>query len=67
MPNLDPALRLLIALAVAVRRRDAVLVQQIAEKVEFTLTAKEAKRAFSRLSSYGVTDGDMDWLRTAIS
>ena len=63
MTPLDPALRLLICLSVAVRRRDAVLVEQIAEKVDIALTPKEAKRALSRLPSYGVTPDDLSWLR----
>jgi hypothetical protein len=65
-PVLDPALRLLIALAVAVRRRDCVMVQQIAEQVDLTLSFREAGRTFSRLPSYGVSDADLTWLRTAI-
>ena len=65
-PALDPALRLLIALSVAVRRRDSVMVQQIAERVDRTLSLKEAGRTFSRLPNYGVSDDDLTWLRTAI-
>ena len=63
MTPLDPALRLLICLSVAVRRRDVVLVEQIAEKVDIALTPKEAKRALSRLPAYGVTPDDLSWLR----
>jgi hypothetical protein len=61
---LDPAHKLLVALAVAARAKDPVLVSQIAERADLLLTPREMKRAFSRLSSYGVTQSDLDWLQT---
>lgn len=62
---LDPAHKLLVALAVAARGRDPVLVAQIAERADLLLTSREMKRAFSRLPTYGVNQADMDWLQTA--
>ncbi len=65
-PVLDPALQLLVCLAVAIRARDSVLVQQIAERVDLSLSTKEARRTFSRLPSYGVSASDMVWLKATI-
>lgn len=64
-PVLEPAHRLLVCLAVATRAHDPVLVTQIAEKAERTLSSKEMKRAFGRLASYCVAPSDMDWLQAA--
>lgn len=61
---LDPAHKLLVALAVAARGRDPVLVSQIAERADLLLTPREMKRAFSRLPAYGVSQTDLDWLQT---
>lgn len=61
---LDPAHKLLVALAVAARGRDPVLVCQIAERADLLLTPREMKRAFSRLPAYGVSQADLDWLQT---
>jgi hypothetical protein len=62
---LDPAHKLLVALAVAARGRDPVLVAQIAERADLLLTPREMKRAFSRLPTYGVNQSDLDWLQSA--
>lgn len=62
---LDPAHKLLVALAVAARGRDPVLVAQIAERADLLLTPREMKRAFSRLPAYGVNKSDLDWLQSA--
>ena len=63
--TLDPAHKLLVALAVAARSRDPVLVSQVAEKADLTLTTREMRRAFSRLGNYGVSGEDMKWLQSA--
>ena len=63
--TIDPAHRLLVALAVASRNRDPVLVLQVAERADLFLSAREMKRAFSRLDAYGVSQDDLDWLQTA--
>lgn len=62
-PTLEPAHRLLVCLAVATRGRDPVLVSQVAHKADLTLTEREMKRAFSRLSTYGVSPDDLAWLQ----
>ena len=62
LPSLDDGHRLLVCLAVAIRRRDTVLVRQIAEKSDRLLSDNAAKRSFQRLRNYGVTAEDMDWL-----
>lgn len=63
--TLDPAHKLLVALAVAARGRDPVLVAQIAEKADLLLTNREMRRSFSRLKNYGVSQQDLKWLQTA--
>lgn len=65
LPLLEPAHRLLVCLAVAVRARDPVLVCQIADKAERHLSAREMRRAFSRLAAYGVPGCDLAWLQSA--
>jgi len=62
-PVLEPAHCLLVCLAVAARAHDPVLVSQVAHKADLTLTEREMKRAFSRLSSYGVSPVDLEWLQ----
>ncbi len=64
LPSLDDGQRLLACLAVAVRRRDPVLVQQIAARADRLLTDSTIRRTFNRLKSYGLTETDMDWLRS---
>ena len=63
--QIDAAHKLLVALAVAARRRDPVLVMQVAERADLLLTPREMKRAFSRLESYGVSQDDLSWLQSA--
>lgn len=63
--TLDPAHKLLVALAVAARSRDPVLVSQVAEKADLTLTTREMRRAFGRLGNYGVSREDLKWLQSA--
>jgi hypothetical protein len=65
LPVLEPAHRLLVCLAVAARAHDPVLVAQVAEKAERTMSPKEMRRTFSRLDVYGVSGPDLDWLQTA--
>ena len=60
---IDTGHRLLVCLAVAARNRDPVLVTQIAERADRLLTAKEMRRSFARLPTYGVCQLDMDWLQ----
>lgn len=60
---LEPAHRLLVCLAVAVRDHDPVLVTQVAHRADLTLSDREARRAFSRLPSYGISPQDMAWLQ----
>ncbi|MGA0983306.1 hypothetical protein [Vulcanococcus sp.] len=62
---LEPAHKLLVCLAVATRARDPVLVAQVAQRADLLLSDREARRAFSRLPSYGVSAADMDWLKAA--
>lgn len=63
-PVLDDGHRLLVCLAVAVRRHDPVLVKQVAERADALLSDSTARRSFSRLRSYGVSEADMSWLAT---
>lgn len=63
--TLDPAHKLLVALAVAARGRDPVLVAQIAEKADLLLTNREMRRSFGRLKNYGVSPQDLKWLQSA--
>lgn len=63
--TLEPAHRLLVCLAVATRAHDPVLVTQIAEKADRTLSPKEMKRTFGRLAGYCVDQSDMAWLQSA--
>lgn len=62
LPSLDPALSLLTSLAVAVRARDPVLVQQVAEKADRLLGDSVIKRTFARLPAFGVDPEDLEWL-----
>lgn len=64
IPTLDDGHRLLVCLAVAIRRRDTVLVRQVAERADRILSEGTCKRAFGRLRNYGVTTSDMDWLQS---
>lgn len=63
-PVLDQGLGLLIALVVAIRQRDPVLVRQISEKADLHLTDREIGRTFGKLHDYGVSPDDLAWLRT---
>ena len=65
IPSLDDGHRLLLCLVVAIRRRDAVLVKQVADKADKTLTEAGVRRAFSRLRTYGITEEDLTWLSEA--
>lgn len=62
LPYLDDGHRLLVCLAIAIRRRDTVLIRQIAEKSDRLLSDNAAKRSFQRLRNYGVSAEDIDWL-----
>lgn len=62
--TLEPGHRLLACLAAAVRIRDSVLVKQIANRSDETLSQREITRTFSRLPEYGVSAEDLEWLRT---
>lgn len=62
LPSLDDGHRLLVCLAVAIRRRDTVLVRQVAERSDRLLSDNTAKRSFQRLRNYGCTEEDMAWL-----
>lgn len=62
LPTLDPALSLLACLAVAVRARDPVLVQQVADRADRLLGDSVIKRTFARLPSFGVDEEDLEWL-----
>ena len=64
LPTLDDGHLLLCCLAVAVRRRDHVLVTQVARKADKTLPDSQIRRAFGRLKGYGMNDEDMAWLET---
>lgn len=64
-PALDPAHRLLVCLSVGVRLRDPVIVKQIADQADKTLSDSTAARAFQRLPSYGVSKEDLEWLASA--
>lgn len=64
LPTLDDGHLLLCCLAVAVRRRDTVLVTQVARKADKTLPDSQIRRAFGRLKGYGVSEEDMAWLET---
>lgn len=66
MVDLDPSLRLLFALKVAVQQRDPVLVSQVAARAEQSLSPREMRRTFSRLSCLGATEEDLAWLRTSL-
>jgi len=62
LPSLDDGHLLLCCLAVAVKRRDPVLVGQVARKADKTLLDSQISRAFGRLKGYGMTAEDMEWL-----
>lgn len=64
LPTLDPALSLLACLAVAVRSRDPVLVQQVADRADKLLGDSVIKRTFARLPAFGVDAEDLEWLST---
>lgn len=61
-PSLDDGHRLLACLAIAIRRRDTVLVRQVAERADRILSDATSRRAFGRLRNYGVTEEDLAWL-----
>lgn len=63
LPTLDDGHRLLVCLAVAIKRRDPVLVRQVAEKADKVLPDSQIRRAFSRLRQYGIGDHDLAWLQ----
>ena len=56
-----PGHLLLCCLAVAVKKRDPVLVSQIAEKADKHLPQSQLKRAFGRLKGFGMNTDDLDW------
>ena len=56
--------QLLIALVVAVRRRDPVLVRQVAEKADRELADAVLRRTFSKVTTYNLTPDDLHWLQT---
>ena len=62
LPSLDPGHLLLCCLAVAVKKRDPVLVSQIAEKADKSLPQSQLKRAFGRLKGFGMNTDDLAWL-----
>ena len=64
IPSLDDGHLLLCCLAVAVKRRDSVLVGQVARKADKTLLDSQITRAFGRLRGYGMTTEDMEWLES---
>ena len=55
--------KLLIALVVAVRRRDPVLVRQVAERADREMADAVIRRTFSKVSSYSLTSDDLAWLQ----
>lgn len=61
---LEDGHRLLVCLAVAARAHDPVLVTQIAHRADITLTNREIRRTFAKLSHYGVNQNDLNWLRS---
>ena len=63
LPTLDDGHLLLCCLAVAVKKRDPVLVAQVASKADKILPDSQIRRAFGRLKGYGVNESDMAWLR----
>lgn len=63
-PVLDQGLGLLVALIVAIRQRDPVLVRQIGERADLHLNDREITRSFSKLHDYGASEEDLAWLRT---
>lgn len=63
LPTLDDGHLLLCCLAVAVKKRDPVLVAQVASKADKILPDSQIRRAFGRLKGYGVSESDMTWLR----
>jgi len=64
-PVLEIGHVLLVALRVALRLRDTVLVNQIAERAERELTDREMSRIFGRLKAFGATEAELQWLSTA--
>lgn len=46
------------------KRRDSVLVGQVAKKADRTLPDSQITRAFGRLKGYGMNADDMDWLES---
>lgn len=46
------------------KRRDSVLVGQVARKADKTLLDSQITRAFGRLRGYGMTAEDMEWLES---
>ena len=64
LPSLDDGHLLLCCLAVAVKKRDPVLVGQVARKADKTLPDSQIRRAFGRLKGYGMNEEDMAWLES---
>ena len=46
------------------KRRDSILVGQVARKADKTLLDSQITRAFGRLRGYGMTTEDMEWLES---
>ena len=63
LPTLDDGHLLLCCLAVAVKKRDPILVSQVASKADKILPDSQIRRAFGRLKGYGVSEDDMTWLK----
>jgi hypothetical protein len=63
-PVLDRGLGLLVALIVAIRQRDPVLVRQIGERADLHLSDREISRSFSKLHDYSASEEDLAWLKT---
>ncbi|GEM_PF-2596713 len=61
---LTPGQRWLCCLAVAIKRRDPVLITQLAEKAEHQLTPARLRRTVSRLDRFQLTAEDWHWLRS---
>ncbi len=61
---LTPCQRWLCCLAVAIKRRDPVLISQLAEKAEHQLTPARLRRTVSRLDRFQLTAEDWHWLRS---
>ncbi len=61
---LTPCQRWLCCLAVAIKRRDPVLITQLAEQAEHQLTPARLRRTVSRLDRFQLTAEDWHWLRS---